>query len=285
MTVALVSSREILEAARREGYAVGAFNANNLEFVQGIVAGALAERAPVIIQASPGAIKYIGLEYIAALGQVAARADIPVVLHLDHGEDVELARRCIAEGFSSVMYDGSRLPFEENVARTAEVVRAAHAARIACEGELGRVPASDRAWTRQELMQLWTDPGEAARFVAATGVDALAVSVGSVHKMLERTAELDVELVRRIKDATGVPLVLHGSSGVAVKSLVEAVKAGIAKVNIATALSVAFVRAVRQAMAARPDEVDPRPLLGPGRNAVAAEVAARIRLLGSSGRA
>ena len=285
MSVALVSSREILEAARRGGYAVGAFNANNLEFVQGIVAGALAERAPVIIQASPGAIKYIGLDYITALGQVAARSDIPVVLHLDHGEDVELAKRCIAEGFSSVMYDGSRLPFEENVARTAEVVRAAHAARIACEGELGRVPASDRAWTRQELMQLWTDPGEAARFVAATGVDALAVSVGSVHKMLERTAELDVELVRRIKDAAGVPLVLHGSSGVAVKSLVEAVKAGIAKVNIATALSVAFVRAVRQAMAARPDEVDPRPLLGPGRDAVAAEVVARIRLLGSSGRA
>ena len=283
--MALVSSRDIMERAQRGGYAVGAFNANNLEYVQGIIAGALAERAPVIIQASPGAIKYVGLDYITAVVQVAARADIPVVLHLDHGDGLELARRCIAGGFSSVMYDGSRLPFDENAARTAEVVGVAHAAGVSCEGELGRVPVADRVWTREELQQLWTDPGEAARFVAATGVDALAVSVGSVHKMLERTAEIDVERVRRIRDATGVPLVLHGSSGVADESLVAAVRAGICKVNIATALSVAFVRAMRAAIALRPEEVDPRPLLGPGRDAVAAEVAAKIRLLGSSGRA
>jgi fructose-bisphosphate aldolase class II len=274
-----------MERAQRGGYAVGAFNANNLEYVQGIIAGALAERAPVIIQASPGAIKYVGLDYITAVVQVAARADIPVVLHLDHGDGLELARRCIAGGFSSVMYDGSRLPFDENAARTAEVVGVAHAAGVSCEGELGRVPVADRVWTREELQKLWTDPGEAARFVAATGVDALAVSVGSVHKMLERTAEIDVERVRRIRDATGVPLVLHGSSGVADESLVAAVRAGICKVNIATALSVAFVRAMRAAIARRPEEVDPRPLLGPGRDAVAAEVAAKIRLLGSSGRA
>jgi len=282
--MALVNSVEVLGEARRRGYAVGAFNANNLEYVQGIVLAAEREKAPVIIQASPGAIKYVGLAYIAAIGRVAADAPVPVVLHLDHGKDVDTARRCIDYGFPSVMFDGSELPLEENIRLTSEVARLAHAAGAACEGELGRVPTADRSWSRRELEDLMTDPDQASVFVERTGVDALAVSVGSIHKMKRQSAELDIDRIRRIRRAVDVPLVLHGSSGVSDDSLVEAVEAGLSKVNIATALNVAFTGAMRRASIERPEESDPRKLLGPAREAVAEVVAQKMRLLGASGR-
>jgi len=283
--VALTGSAELLQTAQREGYAVGAFNANNLEFVQGIMMAAEAERAPVIIQASPGAIKYVGLEYIAAIGKVAAGSHVPVALHLDHGKDVDTARRCVEFGFSSVMFDGSERPLDENIRLTREVAQLAHADGVDCEGELGRVPSADRDWSPQELEELMTDPDEAAKFVEATGVDALAVAVGSIHKMKRQAAELDVDRVRRIRAATRTPLVLHGSSGVADDSLEQAVRAGICKVNIATALSLAFSRAMRRTAADNPEEIDPRKLLGPAREAIARVVAEKMRLLGASGRA
>jgi len=282
--MALVSSVEVLREAQGRGYAVGAFNANNLEYVQGIVLAAEREKAPVIIQASPGAIKYVGLAYIAAVGRVAADAPVPVVLHLDHGKDVDMARRCIDYGFPSVMFDGSELPLEENIRLTSEVARLAHAAGAACEGELGRVPTADRSWSREELEELMTDPDEAASFVERTKVDALAVSVGSVHKMETQAADLDIERIERIRRVTDVPLVLHGSSGVSNESLVRAVAVGLCKVNIATALNLAFTRALRESIAQRPEESDPRKLLGPGREAVAEVVAQKMRLLGASGR-
>ncbi|MCL6450545.1 MAG: class II fructose-bisphosphate aldolase [Acetobacteraceae bacterium] len=283
--MALVTLREVLQDAARKGYAVGAFNANNLEYVQGIVDAAEAEAAPVIVQASPGAIAYMGLAYIAAVGQVAARANVPVVIHLDHGLDIAVVERCLREGFTSVMYDGSALGFEENVAVTARVVALARSAGASAEGELGRVPAADREWTAAELERLMTDPEQAAEFVARTGVDALAVAVGSVHRMRRQAQQIDVERVSRLRRATGVPLVLHGSSGVTDDSLVAAVKAGVAKVNIATALNLAFTGALSQAVRSHPDEIDPRKLLGPAREAVARAAAAKMRLLGCSGRA
>jgi len=282
----LVSSKTVLDPANEGNYAVGAFNANNLEYVQGIVEGATAEAAPVIIQASPGAINYLGIGYIAAIVKVAGEsAPIPVVLHLDHGKDLDVVARCVENGFTSVMFDGSAYDFEENVRLTREAVGIAHRKGVPCEGELGKVPSSDRTWTREELKKLMTSPEEAKEFVERTGVDSLAVSVGSVHQMKEKSAELDIDRIRAIRSKVGVPLVLHGSSGVSDESLARAVKSGICKVNIATLLNMAFSRAVKETLAENPEEIDPRRILGPAKLAVASVVAERIRLLGSSGKA
>ncbi|HHY38726.1 MAG TPA: class II fructose-bisphosphate aldolase [Clostridia bacterium] len=282
----LVSSKSLLDSAFRENYALGAFNANNLEYVQGIVEGARAEASPVIIQASPGAIAYLGIDYIAAIVKVAAESvPIPVVLHLDHGKDLDIVAECVKKGFTSVMFDGSAYDFEENVRLTREAVDIAHRKGVPCEGELGKVPSSDRNWTREELEKLMTSPEEAREFVSRTGVDSLAVSVGSVHQMKEKAAELDIDRIRAIRSQVHVPLVLHGSSGVSDESLARAVKAGICKVNIATLLNMAFSRAVKDTFAREPEEIDPRKILGPARDAVASVVAERIRLLGSSRKA
>ncbi|MDI6823397.1 MAG: class II fructose-bisphosphate aldolase [Bacillota bacterium] len=280
----LVTLREVLVPAAEQGYAVGAFNANNLEYVQAIVTAATAEHAPVIVQASQGAIRHAGLAYITEMVRVAAReAPIPVVLHLDHGRDLELVRQCIEIGFTSVMFDGSDLPLEQNIRLTARVVEWARPVGVSVEGELGRVP---RVGVKaEEVRALMTDPDQAARFARETGIDALAVAVGSVHQMTQQRAVLDVPRVAAIRRATGLPLVLHGSSGVAEDSLREAIRAGICKVNFATSLNVAFRRGLAEAMAEDPAGVDPRPYLARAREEVATAVRERIHLLGCSGRA
>lgn len=280
--MALVTLREVLSPAQQQGYAVGAFNANNLEYVQAIVTAASRLSSPVIIQASQGAIAYAGLDQIVAMVKTAAReAKIPIVLHLDHGTDLDMVRRCVESGFTSVMFDGSKLPLEENIALTRQVAAMAHEAGISAEGELGRVPSSDRAWTAEELESLMTSPQDAGRFVAETGVDALAVAVGSVHRMRVRSATLDIERIRAIRKVAGVPLVLHGSSGVSPDSIRDAVREGISKVNVATALNVAFAKKLKERISEDPDEVDPRKLLGPARDAVVSAVMEVIDLLGS----
>ncbi|MDI6895330.1 MAG: class II fructose-bisphosphate aldolase [Bacillota bacterium] len=280
----LVTLREVLRPAAAQGYAVGAFNANNLEYVQAIVSAAVAERSPVIVQASQGAIRHAGLAHITEMVKVAAReAPVPVVLHLDHGRDLDLVRECIRAGFTSVMFDGSALPLEENMRLTRQVVDWARAAGVSAEGELGRVPRV--GVTEEAVRALMTDPDEAARFVRETGIDALAVAVGSVHQMTRQQAVLDVDRVEAIRRVTGVPLVLHGSSGVADDSLRDGIRAGICKVNFATSLNVAFKHGLAQAMAEDPAGVDPRPYLARARDEVAAVVREKIRLLGCSGRA
>lgn len=284
--MALVSLREVVGPAFAAGYAVGAFNANNLEYVQGIVAAAVAENAPVIVQASQGAIRHAGLAQVAGMVKTAAAgAPVPVVLHLDHGRDLDLVRECLREGFTSVMFDGSSLSLEENIRLTSQVVRWAHAVGVSVEGELGRVPRAREALSREQLRALMTDPEEAARFVRETGVDALAVSVGSVHQMTTRVAELEVERVAALRASAGIPLVLHGSSGVAEASLREAVEAGICKVNFATALNLAFTRGLQEAMGEHPESIDPRVYLARAREELTLAVREKIRLLGSSGAA
>jgi len=280
----LATLEDVLQDAAAGGYAVGAFNANNLEYVQAIVAAAEDERAPVVVQASQGAIRHAGLEYIARIVRLAAeRADVPVVLHLDHGRDLTLLKRCLGVGFTSVMFDGSHLPLEENIRLTAEVVRWARRVGISVEGELGQVPRSSYT-SLNELAGLLTDPDEAARFVTETGVNALAVSVGSVHQMTRQQAVLDVRRVRAIREATGVPLVLHGSSGVTDESLQAVIREGIRKVNFATALNQAFRRGLEETLAASA-EPDPRPALSRARELVREVVRDKIRLLGAAGRA
>ncbi|HCD42107.1 MAG: ketose-bisphosphate aldolase [Bacillota bacterium] len=281
----LVTSKEVLTKAQREGYAVGAFNANNLEYVQAIIDAAEEEKAPVILQASQGAINYAGLDMIVAMVRTAAeKATVPVVLHLDHGTSYEQNVRCLRAGFTSLMFDGSKLPYEENAAITKRIVEMAHVVGVPVEAELGQVPTAGNI-TWEDVEALMTDPEEAKRFVEETGVDFLAVAVGSVHKMTAQAAKIDVERTKKIAELTGVPLVLHGASGVTDDGYKEGIKAGICKINIATELNKAFTKGMHDALAKKPDEIDPRRIVGVGRQYVKEAVKAKMRLFGCSGKA
>jgi fructose-bisphosphate aldolase class II len=281
----LVSSKEMLHAAVEGRYAVGAFNANNMEQVQAIVDAAVEERAPVILQVSQGAIRYAGLETAAALVKVVGgRADVPVALHLDHGTDFDQNVRCLRAGFTSLMFDGSKLPYEENIATTARIAEIAHIVGIPVEAELGRVLKSEDNVTPEEVEAAMTDPDQAADFVERTGCDSLAVAIGSVHAMKEAQAELDIERLRAIREKVDIPFVLHGSSGVKEDSEVEAIQHGIAKINVATMLNQGFVRGLKESMAEMPDNVDPRKFLVCSRENVKEVVRHKIRLFGGSGR-
>jgi len=284
--MALVTSKELLKQAREGHYAVGAFNANNLEMVQAIIEAAEEEMAPVIVQISEGAIRYGGLEYLAAIVRSGAqRARVPVVLHLDHGSSFETNVRCLQAGYTSLMYDGSAKPIEENIATTALIVRAAHPCGIPVEAELGQVLQSRDGVTAQQVAGAMTDPERAADFVARTGCDALAIAVGSVHAMKEREAELDQERIQACAAAVSVPLVLHGSSGVKHESIQQAIENGIAKINVGTYLAAGFTETMRAEAVAHPTETDPRKVLAAARAEVKERVREKIRLFRSSGRA
>ncbi len=281
----LATTKEMLQKAQAGRYAVGAFNANNLEYVQAIIEAAEEEKAPVILQASQGAIKYAGLEMIVAMVRASADAvTVPVALHLDHGTDYKQNVRCLRAGFSSLMFDGSSLSFEENVAITRKIVEMAHAAGVPVEAELGKVATAGHV-TPEEVKALMTDPDEAKRFVEETGVDSLAVAVGSVHKMVTQEARIDHARVARIRELTGVPLVLHGASGVTDEGYRAGIAAGICKINIATELNKAFTRGIHEALAKNPDEIDPRRIVGVGRDRMKEAVKAKMRLFGCSGKA
>ena len=281
----LVTSKEILQTALAQHFAVGAFNANNMEMVQAIIETAHEERAPVILQVSQGAIRYAGLDYAVGLVKIAAaQADVPVVLHLDHGTSFEQNVLCLRAGFTSLMFDGSKLPYEENVAVTNKVCEIAHIAGIPVEAELGRVLQSTDGVTLEEVEAAMTDPDKAKEFVVRTGADSLAPAVGSVHAMKAREADLDISRIETIRQQTGVPLVLHGSSGVRHESVVEAIEHGICKVNVATYLNQAFVQGMREGFEKHPDEVDPRKYLSIARENVKEAVREKIRLFKSNDR-
>jgi fructose-bisphosphate aldolase class II len=279
--MALVSGREILRAARADGYAVPAFNVFNLEMLQAAYAAGEAERAPVIVQVSPRSIDYAGLRPLAALARTLAEtATIPIALHLDHGPDPEACRAALDAGFTSVMYDGADLPYAENVQRTGEVVTAAHAHNAAAEAELGQVGHASHAKQPDAL----TDPEEASRFAAETGVDALAVAIGTVHGMTETGAVLDIARIADLARHVDAALVMHGSSGVDDDTMQRAVEAGIRKVNLSTALQKVFMETLRRSAAASGHETDARAVLGDARDAVTQAARHRIRLLGAAGR-
>lgn len=275
----LGSTADIVTSASRDRRGVGAFNVVQLEHAEAIVSGAARAGAPVILQVSENTVRYHGgLEPVAlAALSVARHASVPVAVHLDHAESPELVREAVRLGFTSVMFDASSLAYDENVAATAAVVAHCHARAVWVEAELGEVGGKDGAHAPGAR----TDPKEAASFVAATGVDALAVAVGTSHAMLTQDARLDFELVRRLGELVPVPLVLHGSSGVPDADLTRAVAAGITKVNIATRLSQAFTAAVRAYLDEHPSDVDTRAYLGRAREVVAAEVSRLLQLLGS----
>ena len=313
----LVSSKEVLQKAMNEGYAVGAFNANNAEMVQAVIETAQEEGAPVILQISQGAIKYAGLEFATAMVKtVAELATIPVVLHLDHGTDFNQNVKCLRAGFTSLMYDGSAAPLEDNIRVTAKITDIAHAVGIPVEAELGKIPKIEDyesmlpagydystklpADVQEKVAGLMADPDQAARFVEQTQCDSLAAAIGSVHGMKRAVQPLDIERLDAIRQKTGVPMVLHGASGVictrrdaekvGVKleahegTVEDAVKHGISKINVATELSMEFLRGIKDTLADKPGEKDMRKILLPGKELVKEKVRSYIRLFGCAGK-
>jgi fructose-bisphosphate aldolase class II len=269
----LVSTATLVGDASSRGGGVAAFNVITLEHAEGIIAGAQRSGRPVILQVSENTVKFHGgliRPLAAALAVLASEADVPVSLHLDHAESPALWHDAASAGYSSVMVDCGSLPYEQNVAITAEVTKLLQQQGLSVEAELGYVGGKDTQVTNAHAQGTRTDPQQAAAFVEATDVDALAVAVGSSHAMTTQTAELDLGLIAALRAAVAVPLVLHGSSGVPDEMLRAAVHAGIVKVNIGTALNVVYTGALREALGAK---ADPRPALRAARNAVADRVA------------
>jgi len=274
--VPLTPTADIMAKAVASRTGQGAFNVIHLETVEGLIAGAELARLPLILQISQNCAKYHGgLEPLArACMALARQTEVPIALHLDHAEDADLAIQAINLGFGSVMYDGAHLPYNENVETTAKVTEYAHSMGVYVEAELGKVGGKDGA----HAPGVRTDPAEAADFVRATGVDALAVAVGSSHAMTERNAALDIALIRSLRNTLTVPLVLHGSSGVPDPTISEAITTGMTKINVSTHLNGFFTRAIRDYLDANPTVVDSRKYLGAGREALIPEVSRLLRL-------
>jgi fructose-bisphosphate aldolase class II len=283
--VPLAATGDLVTAAAGARTAVAAFNIITLEHVEAVIAGAESVAAPVVLQVSENAVKFrYGrlLPLARAAAAAAERASVPVALHLDHVQSDDLLRQASAAGFSSVMYDAARLPYEENLAATRAAADWAHAQGLWIEAELGAVGGKNgEPPLDAHAPGARTDPAEARAFVADSGVDALAVAIGSSHAMTTRTAALDHDRLKRLTAALEVPLVLHGSSGVPDDELAAAVAGGIAKVNVGTALNIAMTGAVREFLAAHPEAVDSRKYLSVGREAMAGTVARLIRVLGA----
>jgi fructose-bisphosphate aldolase, class II len=281
----LADTGDLIAAARAAGQGLPAFNVITLEHAEAIAAGAEAAASAAVLQISQNAVKYHGGQVgplAHATADVARGSSARLALHLDHVDDAVLLRSAADAGFSSVMFDASALPYEENVIATAEAAEWAHQGGLWLEAELGRVggkPGDSLLSAHAPGMR--TDPGEAARYTAATGVDALAVAVGSAHAMTGRSATLDHGLIRQLRAAVPVPLVLHGSSGVPDAELSAAVAAGMTKINIGTALNVAFTGSVRALLTADPGVVDPRRYLACAREAMASAVTHFIRVVTS----
>ncbi|MDK2815823.1 MAG: tagatose 1,6-diphosphate aldolase GatY/KbaY [Moorella sp. (in: firmicutes)] len=284
--VELVNPREILQAARKNGYAVGAFNIHNLETLWAVVEAAKEARAPVILQATPGTVKFVGADFLVAMAQVAARrAEVPIALHLDHCQDLDMIAMCIDVGFSSIMFDGSKLPWDENIRLTRQVVTMARNKGIAVEAELGRISGREEELQVQAEDVYYTDPAEAVTFVEATGIDSLAIAIGTAHGVYKGEPQLDFERLTSIASRVKLPLVLHGASGVPDEAITRCIQLGISKINIATDLKLAMAAALRETLLSNPVENDPRRYLNPARNQVKEVALAKIKLFGAAGRA
>jgi fructose-bisphosphate aldolase class II len=308
----LVGTKEMFARANKEGYAVGAFNVNNMEILQAIVDAAKEEKAPLILQVSAGARKYARQGYLIHLVKAAEEdSGLPIALHLDHGEDFEICKACVDGGFTSVMIDASRLPFEENIKETKRVVEYAHSKGVVVEAELGKLAGIEDAVNVSEKDAKFTNPEQAAEFVKRTGCDSLAVAIGTSHGAykFKGEAKLDFERLEQIMKALpeGYPLVLHGASsvpqylvekcnkyggkmpgaqGVPEEMLRKAASMGVAKINIDTDLRLAMTATIREIFATKPEEFDPRKYLGPARDAIKEVVKHKIKdVLGCSGKA
>lgn len=279
--MSFVSAKEMLKNAQAGQYAVGAFNVENMEMAQAIIAAAEKMRAPVMIQTTPGTLKYADPAVFAGMiAPLARAASVPVALHLDHGNSYDLAVACVQAGYTSVMIDGSLLPFEENVALSRRVVEMA--GDLPVEAELGTVGGKE---DDHAAGVAYTDPDQAAEFVHRTGVSSFAPAIGTAHGMYKAEPKLDLERLRRIAARVSVPLVLHGTSGVPDETVKECIARGICKVNYATDLRITFTGAVRAFLADNGAAIDPKKFLGAARDAVMERACELIRVCGSDGKA
>lgn len=304
----LVAAKSLLIKARAKKFAVPAFNINNLEILKSVVAAAEAMRSPVIVQTSEGAIEYAGMDYLIAMVRVAAKSKVPIVLHLDHGKNLKTIKQAIQSGYTSVMFDGSSLPYKENLAKTKQVVGWARSKKVSVEAELGVLAGIEDFVSVEAKDAALTDPAQAAMFAKETGCDSLAVAIGTSHGAFKFKGKthLDIDRLKKIATLVKIPIVLHGASGVLEdvtklaehygakigeargvldQDIVLAIKNGVAKINIDTDLRLAFTAGIREAVADMPKVIDPRKLLEPS-NLLMTEVAKRkMKLFGSAGKA
>ncbi len=304
----LVTNTDLILPAMQKAYAVGAFNISNLESLSAVVEAAIEEKSPAIVAVTPSSIKYAGLTYIGKMVRTAAKfTPVPVSLHLDHGKDMETVSKCINTGFTSVMIDGSHLKFERNIALTKRIVDLTHPKGVSVEAELGRLTSVEESAVKEKEAIL-TDPDAAKAFVERTGVDALAVAIGTSHGAykFKGKPKLDFERLKLIREKINVPLVLHGASsvpswitekavkygaelggakGIPEEHIRKAIALGITKINIDTDLRLAFTAAVREFLVKSPKIFDPRKILGSAKGAMKEVVKRKMRLFGSSGKA
>lgn len=282
--MSLVTSKELLQNAHKEGYAVGAFNVENMEMVMAVLRAAEEQHSPVIMQTTPGTLRFAGPAwYYANVRTAAEEASVPVVMHLDHGNSFELALQAFHTGYTSIMIDGSKLPFEENIDLTAAVVRACHAGGIPVEGELGKVGGKEDDLENGDDNP-YTDPDEAAEFVERTDADFLAVGIGTAHGVYKGTPHVNQEVLAEIRKRVDIPLVMHGTSGVPDDQVRACIALGISKVNYATDLRIAYTRGVREFLAANPEAFDPKKYAVKGMEQVTAYVKQKMEMLGSAGK-
>lgn len=283
--MALVTSKKLLLDAQAGGYAVGAFNVENMEMVQAVVAAAEELKSPVIMQTTPSTVKYASLDYFYANAKVAAEhASVPVAIHLDHGNSFELAMQALRAGYTSIMIDGSHDSFEENIRVSKAVADACHPSGVPVEAELGKVGGKEDDLVGGDGNP-YTDPQEAKTFVEATGVDSLAVAIGTAHGVYKGIPKLDVERLSEIRQVVSIPLVLHGTSGVPDDAVRECIRRGICKVNYATDLRIAFSNGVKAYLKENPEAFDPKKYSAVGREEVKKYVMQKMQVCGSDGKA
>ncbi|MGA9290815.1 MAG: class II fructose-1,6-bisphosphate aldolase [Anaerobacillus sp.] len=285
----LVSMKEMLEKGKAEGYAVGQFNLNNLEFTQAILQAAQEEKSPVILGVSEGAARYMGgfktvVKLVDALME-EYKVTVPVAIHLDHGSSFDKCMQAINAGFTSVMIDGSHYPLDENIALTTKVVEAAHAVGVSVEAELGRIGGQEDDLIVDDAEAAYAIPEECERLINETGVDCFAPALGSVHGPYKGEPNLGFDRMETISKMTGVPLVLHGGTGIPTDDVKKAIKFGHAKINVNTESQLSSAKAVRSVLEEKPDLYDPRKYMGPARDAIKETVIGKMREFGSSNKA
>lgn len=276
----LINSKQILIDARKNGYAIGGFNTSDLEITQAILEAANELKSPVIIQTSEKAIDYAGAENLYNIVKIESeKYDIPVVLHLDHATNIEIVKKCLELGWTSVMFDGSKLPFLENIRQTQEAVVLAKKYDASVEAEIGTIGGMED-YVKSKVFE--TDPQEAKQFVAETGIDAVAVAFGNAHGVPNPDEKLNFELLEKISKVISIPLVFHGASSTPVTDVKKAISLGIAKINIDTDIRLAFSGAIKDFQVKHPDVYDPREILMSAKQAVAKVVESKIKLFRNS---
>lgn len=279
------STKEILNNAMNNGYAVPAFNIHNLETIQGVLETAANMKSPVILAATPGTIEYAGGDYLVAIaGAAVCRYDIPIAIHLDHFENTDEIIKYLDMGFKSCMIDASHEPFEENIRVTKEVVKYAHNLGATVEAELGRLGGREDNISVNDKDAAFTDPESAVEFINRTEIDSLAVAIGTAHGLYKGEPKLDFERLKAIRKLVSIPLVLHGASDIPDEMVRRAIEYGINKVNVATDLKIPFANAIKQHFKEHPDANDPRKYITPGKKAMMEVVKHKIEVCGSAGR-